>query len=251
MPVMTGLGTGADITRKHMMNSVASKTEQAMEALTTMIRSGRYQVGDKLPAEPELERELGVSRTAVREAVKTLSFAGVLRVRQGDGTYVTGLEASELLRSVGFALDLSSPQTLPELYEIRLMLEPKATALAARRITADGLAMLAGHLNAMRAARDAEMFVAADAAFHDEIAAASGNEALRGLLTSLRSESSIMHIRRARDDEGATTRTIAEHEAILDSLEAGNAKRAEAAASEHLMAGERWLRRSLQMDLEN
>lgn len=225
-----------------MMNSVASKTEQAMEALASMIRSGRYQVGDKLPTENELVAELGMSRTAVREAVKALSFVGVLRVRQGDGTYVTGLEASQLLRSAGFALDLSSPQTLPELYAIRRMLEPQATALAADRVDADGLRMLRGHLQAMIDAPDAETFVAADAAFHDEVAAASGNEALRGLLASLRGESAIMHIRRARDDDGATKRTIAEHEAILSALEKGNAKKAEVAASTHLAEGERWLR---------
>lgn len=225
------------------MNSVASKTEQAMTALADMIRSGRFQVGDKLPTEPELVDELGVSRTAVREAVRSLTFAGVLRVRQGDGTYVTGLEPSNLLQSIGFSLDFSSPRTLAELYAVRRMLESAATGLAAANATPALLDTLRGHLDVMRRAGNAEAFVRADAAFHDAVVAAAGNETLRVLLTSLRSESSIMHIRRARDDEGATARTVDEHEAILAALKARNPKRAEAAAAKHLAEGEKWLRR--------
>lgn len=230
------------------MNSVASKTEQAMAALAGMIQSGRYCVGDKLPTEPELVEELGVSRTAVREAVRSLTFAGVLRVRQGDGTYVTALEPTQLLSSIGFSLDFSSPRTLAELYAVRRMLESEATALAAANMTPARLDALRGHLDAMRSARDAEAFVRADAAFHDEVVAASGNEALRALLSSLRSESSIMHIRRARDDGSATARTVTEHEAILKALSAGNAKRAQAAAAKHLAEGEKWLQRYVTMN---
>ncbi len=227
-----------------------SKTDEAVDALAEMIRSGRFTVGDKLPTEPELVDELGVSRGALREAVQALAFVGVLRVRQGDGTYVSGLEPSQLLRSVGFALDLSSPETLAELYGVRRILEPVATGMAARHMTASQIGAARVQLDAMRDAADAEGFVLADAAFHDEIAAACGNEALRALLVSLRSESARARIRRARDDDGATARTVAEHEAILAALEAGDAELAQAAATLHLAEGERWLRRSVEQDRE-
>lgn len=227
-----------------------SKTDEAVDALAEMIRSGRFSVGDKLPTEPELVDELGVSRGALREAVQALAFIGVLRVRQGDGTYVSGLEPSRLLRSVGFALDLSSPETLAELYGVRRILEPVATGLAARAMTATQIDAVRSQLDAMRDAVDAETFVLADAAFHDEIAGACGNEALRALLVSLRSESARERIRRARDDQGATARTVAEHEAILAALEAGDAELAQAAATVHLAEGERWLRRSVEQERE-
>lgn len=226
------------------MGSV-SKTDAAVNALGDMIRSGRFSVGDRLPTEPELVAELGVSRGALREAVRALSFAGVLRVRQGDGTYVTGLEPALLLRSVGFALDLTSTETLAELYGIRRILEPVATAMATPRMTEEDLAVVADHLAAMREAKgadDAVAFVAADAAFHDAIAASCGNEALRAVLVSLRSESARVRIRRAREEQDAEERTIAEHSSILAALAIGDAEAAKAAATLHLAEGERWLR---------
>ena len=219
-----------------------SKTDEAVSSLTEMIRSGRFRVGDRVPTEPELTAELGMSRTAVREAVRALTFAGVLRVRQGDGTYVTSLEPAQLLRSVGVALDLSSVETLAELYAIRRILEPEATAMAAVRMTASDLHDLRGHLAAMADARSAEEFVTADAEFHDVIAGAAGNEALRALLVSLRSESARMRIRRAREEDDAAERTLAEHAAILDALANRDVGRAKASAMQHLAEGERWLR---------
>ncbi len=220
---------------------VMNKTDRAAAALLEMIRSGRFTVGDRLPTEVELVAELGVSRSAVREAVQSLSFAGVLRVRQGGGTFVTDLQPERLLRSAGLSLDLSSHATLAELYAVRRILEPAATAAAAELVGAEDLAEIRGHLDAMRSADDAEEFVAHDRAFHDRIAAASGNATLRALLGTLRSQAALGHIRRARTEERAGAESIVEHEAILTALEAGDAELARAATVVHLAQGQRWL----------
>ncbi len=238
-----------------------SKTDDAVEALLSMIRSGRFAVGDRLPTEPELVEELGVSRGVVREAVQSLSFAGVLRVRQGGGTYVTDLGPARLLRSAARALDLSGRDAISELYAVRRILEPAATAMAVASLTGPDLAELRACLDRMRAAvgagsgsgpgaadggvaggrGGAEEFVQADIEFHDTIARVAGNETLRALLAALRSESSLALIRRAREEDGAEARSIAEHEAIVAALEAGDPELARAATTVHLAQGQRWL----------
>lgn len=218
-----------------------NKTDFATTELLAMIRSGRFSVGDRLPTELELVDELGVSRSAVREAVQALSFAGVLSVRQGGGTFVTDLEPARVLRSAGLALDLSGGDTLAELYAVRRILEPAATAMAVPLMGDGHIAELRDHLDQMRAATTAAEFVQADIAFHDAIAAATGNDTLRALLVTIRSRSGLGLIRRAREEERAEAQSIAEHEAILAAVEAGDAELARAATTVHLASGQRWL----------
>lgn len=218
-----------------------NKTDLAVAGLIAMIRSGRFSEGDRLPTEPELVEELGVSRSAVREAVQSLSFAGILRVRQGGGTYVTDLEPARLLRSAALALDLSGSATIAELYAVRRILEPAASELAVANLSDEHLAELRARLDDMRAASDAEAFVQADIAFHDTIARIAGNETLRALLATLRSESGLALIRRAREEDDAESSSISEHEAILAALEARDGELARAATTVHLAAGQRWL----------
>jgi GntR family transcriptional regulator, transcriptional repressor for pyruvate dehydrogenase complex len=71
-----------------------SLTDEAIARIRELIRSGRFPPGARLPPEHQLAAELGMSRSPIREAVKTLSVARVLDVRRGDGTYVTSLAPS-------------------------------------------------------------------------------------------------------------------------------------------------------------
>lgn len=218
-----------------------NKTDQAIAELLDMIRSGQVSGGDRLPTEAELVERIGVSRSAVREAVQSLSFAGVLRVQQGGGTFVTDLAPEQLLRSTGLVLELSGGDMLAELYAVRRMLEPEAAALAVERLTEADLETLRSRLEAMRAATEAEVFVQADIAFHDTVAEIAGNRTLRALLDTLRSEATLGLIRRAREEERAEARSIAEHEAILAAMEQRDAELARAATLVHLAQGQHWL----------
>src|SRR5215469_13477810 len=117
-------------------------TDEAIEKIKGMIVSGALRPGDRLPKEADLAAMLGLSRNSLREAVRALSLIHVLDVRQGDGTYVTGLEPERLLEAVGFMVELRHDSSLLEVFEVRRMLEPAATAKAAERITAEQLAEL-------------------------------------------------------------------------------------------------------------
>src|SRR5713226_4923718 len=81
----------------------AGVTHDAIETIRELIASGKWGPGTRLPREADLAAQLGLSRNSLREAVRALSLARVLEVRQGDGTYVSSLEASELLEPTSLA----------------------------------------------------------------------------------------------------------------------------------------------------
>src|SRR5439155_11390951 len=111
----------------------ASVTGEAIDRMRELIASGEWGPGTRLPREADLAAQLGLSRNSLREAVRALSLARILEVRQGDGTYVSSLEASELLEPTSLATNLLQGRTVLELFEVRRMLEPEAAALAALR----------------------------------------------------------------------------------------------------------------------
>src|SRR5690349_10390225 len=112
-------------------------TDEAILKIKDMIVSGKLHPGDRLPPEKELSEELGLSRSSLREAVKALEVIRVLDVRRGDGTYVTSLEPALLLEAMSFVVDLHGDTSILEIFAVRRILEPAATALAADTIDED------------------------------------------------------------------------------------------------------------------
>ena len=106
-------------------------TDQAIAKIKDLIMSGEFAADSKLPKEQELAQRLGLSRNSLREAVRALTLIGVLEPRVGDGTYVTSLEPELLLTGMGFISDLLTGPTLLELHQVRRILEPVATGMAA------------------------------------------------------------------------------------------------------------------------
>ncbi|HEY0575884.1 MAG TPA: FadR/GntR family transcriptional regulator [Pseudonocardia sp.] len=228
------------------MSGRMSLTDEAISRIRELVRSGHFPAGAKLPPELELAGELGVSRGPVREAVKALAVAGVLDVRRGDGTYVTSLAPGLLLAGLGSAVEMMGGGTLLELMEIRRLLEPAATALAASRITEEQLAVLRHHLEAMRAAADdVELLIVHDAGFHLSVSLATGNEALTAMLEGISSRTLRARAWRATVDRGAVHLTLDQHAAIYAALADRDSALAMAAALVHVHTSERWLRAHL------
>jgi GntR family transcriptional regulator, transcriptional repressor for pyruvate dehydrogenase complex len=224
-----------------------SLTDKAIEQIRELIRTGALPPGSKLPPEPDLAAQLGLSRNLAREAVKALAVARVLEVRRGDGTYVTSLQPSVLLEGLGGAVELlQGSAALQDLMETRRLLEPVATALAATRISDDQLAEVKQHLDAMREARDdVEQLNAHDAAFHHAVVAATGNETLLTLLEGISGRTLRARIWRGLVDDKAAARTLAEHEAIYTALATRDAALSQAAALLHVSNTEQSLREHL------
>jgi GntR family transcriptional repressor for pyruvate dehydrogenase complex len=129
-------------------------TDEAISQLRQMIQSGELPPGSRLPSENQLSLQMGVSRSGIREAVKVLESARVLVVKRGDGTYVTSLAPKLLLEGVGFAVEMLQGDTLLEVMEVRRLLEPAATGLAALRISDGQLSELAELLQQMQEQAD-------------------------------------------------------------------------------------------------
>ncbi|MFD5073754.1 FadR/GntR family transcriptional regulator [Streptomyces sp. NPDC058274] len=220
-------------------------TQRAIERIKAMIGEGRLEPGQRLPTERDLAAQLGMSRSSMREAIRALTVLGVLEARHGSGTYVTQLEAGDLLETFGVVADLSRGPRLVELLEVRRILESTATALAAARITAAQLAEVEEHLTAMNATDDPEEILAHDLAFHRAIGAAAGNDTMAAILEGLSSRTFRARVWRGYQEADAFERTRREHAAIHRALVARDPEAARAAAAAHVGEVEEWLRTQL------
>jgi GntR family transcriptional regulator, transcriptional repressor for pyruvate dehydrogenase complex len=221
-------------------------THDAIETIRELIASGQWGPGTRLPREADLAAQLGLSRNSLREAVRALSLARVLEVRQGDGTYVSSLEPGELLEPTSLATHLLQGRTVLELFEVRRMLEPEAAALAALRADDATKAALRHELDRMYAAGNrADELVDADAAFHDVLGDAPGNAVLRSLLRSLSTRTVRARLWHGMADRMALDKARAEHTNIYEAIVAGDADLARAATLLHIASNEAWLREHL------
>lgn len=219
--------------------------DTVIERLQRQISLGALAPGDKLPNETELTESFGVSRTTIREAVGALSHAGLLVVRQGDGTYVTdaapGRESLDARLRRAAALDV---------YEVRRALEVEAARLAAsRRSAADvrRLRALLAERDQRRRAREIEAAVDVDVEFHASIAAATRNAVLADVYRAFTSvlREALVGIGR---DSAARTDTTDLHHALVDAIDARDAERAAAVTDQLLDADAMDLRRALARD---
>jgi GntR family transcriptional repressor for pyruvate dehydrogenase complex len=220
----------------------APLTEAAIQQVRDLIASGELVPGARLPPEAELAELLGTSRNTVREAVRALVTARVLDVRRGDGTFVTSLRPELLLAGIGAAADLMQDGFTLELVEVRRILEPAATAMAADRISDEALAELEQCVHRMSEAATQDELVEFDSQFHGLVAIAAGNETLASMLNGVSGRTNRVRAWRGVVESGATERTIAEHRAILSALQDHNPQLAEAAALMHVSTTEAWFR---------
>lgn len=226
----------------HPISGRKSRTDDAIERIQQLIVSGEWGPGHRVPPEAELAAQLGLSRNSLREAVRALAMIRVLEVRQGDGTYVSSLEADQLLESTRFASHLMRDHTVVELFEVRRLLEPAAAALAAVRMDEPARQALKQELDRMVAAQAVEDLVEADAAFHALIARSAGNSVLRSLLDSLSSRTMRARLWRGRADQQALDASRAEHRRIYEAVLARDPELARTMAATHVATGEHWLR---------
>jgi GntR family transcriptional regulator, transcriptional repressor for pyruvate dehydrogenase complex len=220
-------------------------TDEAIDKIKQMIISGRVRPGEKLPREADLAAELGLSRNSLREAVKALSLINVLDVRQGDGTYATSLAPSLLLEAVSFVVDFHRDDTVLDFLEVRRILEPAATALAAVRMSEEDRTELGKVLETVDASTPVEELVAADLEFHRQIALGARNAVLASLVDSMSAPTTRARVWRGMTEPRALERTLAEHGAIYQAIMGRDADLARSWATVHIAGIDSWLRTAL------
>ncbi len=145
-----------------------SVVDQATDQLRELIARGAYQPGDRLPAERELAEGLRVSRPTVREAVRRLTDAGLLRPRRGSGTFVADID-------------------LDAVFALRLRLEPYAAQLAADNRTEADLRRLRSLVRQLRAETEkSDAYAESDAQIYQVVIDAAANPILADILLRLR-----------------------------------------------------------------
>jgi GntR family transcriptional repressor for pyruvate dehydrogenase complex len=211
--------------------------EQVANALEKMIIGESLLPGDKLPAEREIAERLGVSRTVVREATRVLNVRGLVKIKQGSGTFVQRLSPRDAVAPISRLLKQGhSGNSLKNLCEVRRTLEIGMAGLAAERADEKDIVEMETIIEDMfKHVEDAERFVKCDLAFHSAIAAATHNELYDVLLipiTDLLLEFRLTDYR--FDARSAIEGGLTHHHRILDHIRARDVSGARQAMSDHL-----------------
>lgn len=223
----------------------ASLANRLTSQLEQMIIENRVQQGDRLPAERELARQFGVSRTVVREAVRALQAKGLLEVHTGSGTVVCSPSAAAVSQSMTLFLRAGRPELdYRKVLEVRRLLEVEIAGLAAERRTAQDLQRLKDILEVTPNVTSREEYVRVDIGFHALLAQATHNELFVLLLDSI-----VEILRKVRemafDIPSAPLRAYQYHSAIMQQVEQGNPDRARQAMRDHLEEAEDTLLRAM------
>ncbi len=160
--------------------------QQVVQQIEEGIIEGGLKVGDRLPAERELCERFGVSRTAVREAVKALREKGLVQSDPGRGTFIINRTSRAVRNSLDLMVRMGPSDAPDDLVQVREILEPEIAALAAKHITSEQLDSLRQSVRVMDSALDAaDTFVEADLAFHITLAKATKNVIIPALIDSI------------------------------------------------------------------
>lgn len=217
----------------------STPVSEIAQRLLDLFTSGSVEAGTRLPPERQLAATLGVGRSAVREALAALEILGIVDVRPGSGTYLRGAASDLLPQTLRWGLLIGERNTA-ELLELREGLEIYVARLAAKRADAAALdamrqsvADMRRHLDALDEGRNAAAFAAADARFHDTLAQAADNAALKDMLHVVRSLLRV-YADRAVTDADAARVAVAEHDDVLAAVAAGDENGAAAAMAQHM-----------------
>ncbi|HYC97215.1 FadR/GntR family transcriptional regulator [Brevundimonas sp.] len=226
----------------HGGGHILSSHDQIVRSIGQDILSGRIPPGEKLPTEAELLARFGVSRTALREALKTLAAKGFLVVKTRVGTKVNNplrwnfFDTEVLSWQVGIGMDATFRRHLAE---VRRALEPAAAALAAAHRTAGDLVVMREAIEAMRLEQtSAYDFARADLELHLRIAVASQNPMMRSLASVIETALLETFTLSPPTRDGQLHRdTVKAHERIVDCIEASDGAGAAAAMLAVIDAG--------------
>jgi GntR family transcriptional regulator, transcriptional repressor for pyruvate dehydrogenase complex len=208
--------------------------EHIVRQIQDSIENGDLKEGDQLPAERELAIQFGVSRTAVREAVKTLREKGLVEAYPGRGTFITRSTAGSIQQTLDRMIREGPAESTVHLAEVREILEPEIAALAAQHANEEMLTAMRDAISVMDASRqDVGTFIEGDLDFHLALAEAAGNPLILSLIDSI---VGLLREQRTRTYfvEGGPERGQYHHKRILDAVKHRDPAGAREAMKAHL-----------------
>jgi GntR family transcriptional regulator, transcriptional repressor for pyruvate dehydrogenase complex len=215
-------------------------SEQVTMQLASELTGGHWKPGEKLPSEAELCKAFNVGRSTLREALKSLAFIGLIRMRAGGGSYVSD-QPSKYLDGLLFAKGvLTTEKDITDFTEARILLETEVAGLCAQRASEQDFEALDEILKDMKTAieQGGEAFWQLDLGFHLAIAQGSKNQVLSELLKHIR-EALQELITKSLLLPAGTEMAYKQHREIFDALRQRNSARARKAMRGHLRAFQR------------
>jgi len=211
--------------------------EDIVQQFHALVRDGALRHGDRLPSEREMAEQFNVSRSSVREAIRSLELQGLVISRPGAGTFINTESLDSVVALVAATLSRDVAR-LRDVFEMRHLLEPPIAALAAQRATPEEVVQMQEVLKEQeRQIAQGQTGVEADTAFHFTMASATHNTALLKVVSAVEDI-----LQRSRDqslqEPGRSLRSLASHRQILQMVEARNAAGAQRAMEHHLTAVE-------------
>lgn len=214
--------------------------EQVVQQIRDLIKNGELQPGDKLPTEQELEQQLSVSRSSVREALRVLEFEGLVEVRRGSGTYVSNTQEPKTKGELAHWL-IEQEEMLLDVLEVRGNLEGLNASLSALRANEDELGRLATIIAEMEELKKGSLkdcsildeMVRLDSHFHLTISEISGNSISKEIISQIipafqEGNKAVIYVSEEID------KTIRDHKRILAAIKAKDPKKAEKNMRDHI-----------------
>ena len=207
--------------------------EKVSQQIQRFIRDGLLKPGDMLPPERELAEMFQVSRSSLRDAIRSLELMGLVEARQGEGTVVRDPSAEALINPLSTML-LQQRELVHELLEFREMIEPALAAHAASNASPEDLARLEYILKRQQEKVDRdELAVEEDSEFHYAIAQAAKNNVVLKVLDVF-----MDLLRESREQSlqlpGRLQKSIGGHRRVLAAIRRHDAPAAEAAMRRHI-----------------
>ncbi|SHI77651.1 FadR/GntR family transcriptional regulator [Desulfosporosinus lacus] len=212
-------------------------SQEVLKQINNLIIEEKLRPGDRLMGEREMAGELGVSRTTLREALRTMEFLGWVEIKPGGGTFIRNAQLNDVISPLALALSVE-PTRIDELWETRITLEVECAGLAASRASEEDLQIISHALRDMKSSlEDLDAYAKADMRFHFLITQASQNSMMNRLLQTF-----VVHIlelikkagplRFSHDIGGLCT--IQEHISIYDAIVSHNAEQSKILMRKHL-----------------
>ncbi len=219
-------------------------SEQVAMQLSAEIEGGTWVPGEKLPSEADLCKVFNVGRSTLREALKSLSFIGLIRMRAGEGSYVADERSKYMERPLLLSRGvLNTEKEVNDLCETRLVMEAETAALCAQRASEQDFGELEKIVREMKISleKGGEEFSKLDLNFHMAIAAATRNEVMIDFLKHIREALEELIVKSLLLPAG-TDMAYKQHRALLDVMKQRNAGKARNAMRAHLLSFQRGYR---------
>ena len=210
--------------------------EDIVQQIRTLIEEGKLKRNDHLPSERDLSETFRVSRTTVREAIRTLESMKLLQSRQGDGTYVLASSEESLIHPLAVAL-FNEKDDIRDIFYIRKIIEPHVAELAAENATPQEIEEMERILQQQEESiGHGENIIETDSAFHNLMVKATTNRVMERLIAALIGLLKQSRQKYLTEDENyeRATRSLEGHQRVLSAIKKGDGDAARKSMLQHL-----------------